>query len=199
MATDSGISLNKTQLVGPTVQDDLLSILLRFRSHQYVLTGDIKMMYRQVLLNPDDRKYQRILWRASPLEPLREFQLNTVTYGTASAPFLATRCLKQLALDNQSEPQVFNAILNDFYVDDLLTGTNTIEELVFIRDRVMNILQSAHFSLRKCMSNHPAVLSNIASDSDLQTLNFNEHENCKTLGVVWNSTRDIIQYSISDL
>lgn len=63
MKTVSGISLNNTQLVGPVVQNDLLSIILRFRQYSYVLTGDIKMMYRQKLIDPVQRKYQRIFWR----------------------------------------------------------------------------------------------------------------------------------------
>ncbi|XP_076384102.1 uncharacterized protein LOC143261869 [Megalopta genalis] len=38
-ATTSGTALNDTLLTGPKIQDDLLYILLRFRNHQYVLTG----------------------------------------------------------------------------------------------------------------------------------------------------------------
>ncbi|GFW38116.1 integrase catalytic domain-containing protein [Trichonephila clavipes] len=45
------------------------------------------------------RKLQRILWRENMDEPIKTFELSTVTYGTTSAPFLATRTLKQLALD----------------------------------------------------------------------------------------------------
>ena len=53
----TGISLNDTLHTGPKLQEDLVEILLRFRSHQYVLTGDIEKMYRQILVRPDDRKY----------------------------------------------------------------------------------------------------------------------------------------------
>ncbi|XP_025830880.1 uncharacterized protein LOC112904616 [Agrilus planipennis] len=91
--SDTGISLNDIQLVDPTVQDDLFSILLRFRKHRYVLSGDIAKMYRQVLVPPDDRRYQRILWRRTPSCPIKHYVLNTMTYGTASAPYLATRCM----------------------------------------------------------------------------------------------------------
>ncbi|CAH2108854.1 unnamed protein product [Euphydryas editha] len=42
--TTSGISLNKIQMVGPNVQDDLTSILLRFRMHKYVLSADVEKM-----------------------------------------------------------------------------------------------------------------------------------------------------------
>ncbi|GFX13010.1 integrase catalytic domain-containing protein [Trichonephila clavipes] len=50
-------------------------------------------------INPDQRKLQRILRRENRDEPIKMFELSTLTCGTTSAPFLATRTLKQLALD----------------------------------------------------------------------------------------------------
>nr|XP_022908439.1 uncharacterized protein LOC111419803 [Onthophagus taurus] len=60
-ATSSGLSLNDVQLKGPVVQSDLLDILLRFRKYQYVFSADVEKMYRQILINPKQRKYQKIL------------------------------------------------------------------------------------------------------------------------------------------
>jgi hypothetical protein len=59
-SSTTGVSLNDTLHTGPKLQEDLFDILLRFRSHQYVLTGDIEKMYRQFVVRPKDRKYQRI-------------------------------------------------------------------------------------------------------------------------------------------
>lgn len=41
----NGASLNDILAVGPTHQEDIFSILLRFRRHQYILTADIAKMY----------------------------------------------------------------------------------------------------------------------------------------------------------
>ncbi|XP_062558087.1 uncharacterized protein LOC134222963 [Armigeres subalbatus] len=46
--TDTGVSLNDVLMVGPVVQDDLRSILLRFRMHRYAVVGDAEKMYRMV-------------------------------------------------------------------------------------------------------------------------------------------------------
>ena len=97
--SSNGLSLNDTLLVGPTIQQDLYSIVLRFRTYQIAFTADIAKMYCQVRIHEVDRNLQRILWRRSANEPLRTYGLSTVTYGTASAPYLATRCLQQLAED----------------------------------------------------------------------------------------------------
>ena len=61
------------------------------------MSADVVKMYGQVWVHPDDRCLQRILWRKTPEQPVTTYELSTVTYGTASAPFLATRCLQQLS------------------------------------------------------------------------------------------------------
>ncbi|XP_072403079.1 uncharacterized protein [Diabrotica undecimpunctata] len=89
----SGLSINDIQISGPTIQDDLFLILLRFRQYAFVVSADITKMYRQVLVDPEQRALQQIFWRSSPSDTLSTYQLNTVTYGTASASFQVIRCL----------------------------------------------------------------------------------------------------------
>lgn len=60
------ISLNDALIAGPVVQQDLITILLRFRIFHYVFTADIIKMYRQILVDPAHMRYQRILWRNNP-------------------------------------------------------------------------------------------------------------------------------------
>ena len=40
------VSLNDMLMVGPTIQQDLISIVLKFRMHVYAMTADISKMYR---------------------------------------------------------------------------------------------------------------------------------------------------------
>ncbi|KAK9723447.1 hypothetical protein QE152_g19210 [Popillia japonica] len=99
MPTTSGYSLNQLQMVGPTIQPNLFNILIRFRQHPYAIAADIEKMYCQVLVEPSQRPLQRILWRSNPDDPIQVYNLNTVTYDTASASFLAIRSLMQLGID----------------------------------------------------------------------------------------------------
>ncbi|UYV82438.1 hypothetical protein LAZ67_21002170, partial [Cordylochernes scorpioides] len=127
--TSTGLSLNDLLYCGPKLQEDIFNILIKFRTYSIALTADIEKMYRQIRLNPADCCFQRILWRASPNEPIKEYQLATVTYGTTSAPYLAIKTLKTLAHDEQEQfPQASKAILTNFYVDDMLSGANSVEE-----------------------------------------------------------------------
>jgi len=57
----------------------------------------IAKMCWKVKIRQDDRNLQRILWWRYDGEPIRTYELSTVTCGTASATYLATRCLQQLA------------------------------------------------------------------------------------------------------
>ncbi|GJQ85299.1 hypothetical protein Trydic_g5197 [Trypoxylus dichotomus] len=198
--SSSGFSLNDIQLVGPTIQDDLFSILIRFRQHTYVVSADIAKMYRQVLIDPKYRCLQRILWRSDPSKPLHIYQLNTVTYGTASAPYLAVKCLKQLSIEHMDNfPRAANAIVHDFYVDDFLSGSDTIEEAQLLCNQVSQILQGGCFELRKWISNNPQILTvlNSSKVSSPQVMLFKQSEvKDKTLGIQWNWSTDNLTYSI---
>lgn len=97
----SGLSLNDVLIPGPTIQEMLVEIVLRFRLYRYVVTADIEKMFRQILVHHLDQPLQRILWRDDPDLHLKVYQLLTITYGLNNSPFLATRVLQQLATDEE--------------------------------------------------------------------------------------------------
>ncbi|XP_049300551.1 uncharacterized protein LOC125774324 [Anopheles funestus] len=197
--SSSGYSLNDKLLVGPVIQDDLFTIIVRFRSHAIALSADVEKMYRQILHEPSDGRYLRIRYRESPAQPIQTFQLLTVTYGTACAPFLATRTLKQIAHDHKAQyPRAVNSVLNDFYVDDLLTGTDDVLEAVEMRAQISEMLKSAGFSLKKWASNVPEALQNIPSE-DLAVLPTHEWQDpqfVSTLGLMWEPATDMLRVRI---
>lgn len=192
--TSSGLSVNDIQLIGPTIQDSLFNILLRFRQYKYILSGDIEKMYRQVLVRESDRNLQLILWRNEEDQPLRTFQLNTVTYGFASASFLSTRCIWQLG-EECDDPKIKQIIQKDFYCDDLLTGANSDSELRHIQHSVSEQLSKGCFNLRKYRSNLPDILP---ADSSISTDNSNLliSNATSTLGIGWDPTSDEIHFPI---
>jgi len=65
----TGKSLNNILRVGPTVQSDLLSIWLRFRTHRFVFTADVEEMYRHIWVHPEDKGAQLIVWRRNLFVP----------------------------------------------------------------------------------------------------------------------------------
>lgn len=103
-------------------------------------------MYRQILVHPADRSLQRIVWREKREEPIREYQLNIVTYGLACAPFLTIRTLHQLADDKELRfPKGADALRQDVYVDDVLTGASTLEEVWDMQRQLQGICMAGGF------------------------------------------------------
>lgn len=197
-ASTSGVSLNDRLKVGPTIQQDIFSILVRFRKHNIVLTADIEKMYRQVLVQDDYRDLQRIFWRSNNMEEIKQFQLTTVTYGTSIAPYLAVRCLHQVGLDTmEANPILAKIITEDFYVDDLLTGANTIKDAIHIKSQLQETLGKVHFNLRKWTSNSQEI-TNMENGELVEHL-ISDDGACKTLGLLWNSRQDILYFTTTVL
>ncbi|GFY07970.1 DUF1758 domain-containing protein [Trichonephila clavipes] len=158
--TTSGFSLNSILINGGIIQQYLFSIVSRFRKHEYAFSADIKKMYRQILVDPNQRDLQRIMWKTSADAPVKTYKLATVTYGTVSTfTFLATRTLKALAGEEKAEfPDAADVICNDSYMDDILSGESTLEGAKKLQTRLSKLLLRGGFELHKWVSNSPELL-----------------------------------------
>lgn len=197
--TTSKASLNNVLMVGPTIQDDLFNILVRWRQHRVVFNADAEKMYRQVLIHKEDADFQRIVWRRDKMEPIKDYCLNTVTFGVASAPFMAVRVLKQLATDEMTRYPLGAKILeNDFYVDDVLSGADDIEEAKVRMKQLNDMLLSGGFQLRKWTSNKPELLQGIQKEfqESMQSVEVDRDEAIKTLGMQWCPRSDTFIFNV---
>ncbi|XP_075150751.1 uncharacterized protein LOC142224859 [Haematobia irritans] len=80
--TSNGKSLNDILYVGPTLQLELVYLILRVNSTHTPL--------------------QRIVFRDSPQKDVQDYELQTVTFGVNCGPYLAIRTLLQLADDSEN-------------------------------------------------------------------------------------------------
>ena len=196
--SDTGHSLNRALRTGPTIQPKLFEHLLRFRAYKYVLTADIEQMYRQVSVDPRDRQFQRIVWQREG--EIETFQLNTVTFGVSAAPYLAIRTLHQLATDERARfPRASDSLTREFYVDDWITGADSLEEILARRDEMIGLLRSGGFNIRKWGSNHNHVLDDL-EQKDFSSTDPAETDSArKTLGITWQSRLDELAYSVKSI
>lgn len=196
--SSSGFSLNDKLLTGQKLQRDLPSIILRWRMHRYVFISDIEKMFRQISVHEDDIDLQRIVWRNSSNDPPLDYNLLTVTYGTASAPYLAIRVLHQLASDEATNfPNAAEVLVRDCYVDDILSGAESLETCQSLQNELINLLKSGGFTLKKWSSNHPQLLSHLPHDY-IENCNFqiSDDEALKALGVYWSPQTDLFAFKI---
>ena len=86
----SGVLLNDTLLVRPTIYPLLIDMLIRFCSHRVALTADVSKMSRAVEFVLADRDLHRFVWRKSVKYPLRDCRMTRVTFGSQLPPSLPT-------------------------------------------------------------------------------------------------------------
>ena len=74
------------------------------------------------------------------------------------------------------------------YVDDCLTGGESVEATVGLQKSLDEMMEHGEFNLTKWASNSKEVLSHIAKEdqAQLNTIDFNESEPLKALGICWN-------------
>ncbi|XP_022160980.1 uncharacterized protein LOC111027071, partial [Myzus persicae] len=197
--TETGVSLNDVLLKGPVIQDDLIYILARFRVHNFVISADIRKMYRQINVSKEHQDFQRILWRENSKSPIKIFRLNTITYGTVPASYLETACLQKLADDEyKHNTEISMAISRDFYMDDFLSGAPTKEEVIKLRDRLIEVMATAKMELGKWSSNDVSVL-NVITQTKKEQKNVHEINDSftKILGMYWNAKTDSFHFKIN--
>lgn len=199
-AKDStGISLNDRLLKGPKLQKEVPELIALFRLFPVALSSDLKMMFRQILISPSDRKNQHIFWRPSSEAPIGEFELNTVTYGLKSSPYLAQRVLRQLVNDEGSEyPLASSALINNIFMDDIVAGADSEEQALELYRELNALLSKGGFFPRKWRSSAAAVLEKIpAEDCELPlVLRDAQESGFKILGLEWHPEIDCFSYSI---
>ncbi|XP_073950909.1 uncharacterized protein [Choristoneura fumiferana] len=191
---NNGVSLNDELLIGPQLIEELRSIMLRWRKHRIAFVADIEKMYRQIRIQQNQTDYQRIVWRSDPTEPLGEYRLLTVTFGTSCAPYLAVKTLRRVAIDEGSNcPEAKRIILQDFYMDDLLSGKDNLEEAIEVQREITRILKLGGFKLQKWCSNSTDFMKELKDKENSEETNRTEiqiKEKIKTLGITWEVKED---------
>ena len=78
------------------------------------------------------------------------------------------------------------------YVDYCLTGGESVEATLGLQKSLDEMMKRGGFKLTKWVSNSKGVLSHIAKENQTQsnTINFNESEPLKALGICWNTITD---------
>ncbi|XP_062557923.1 uncharacterized protein LOC134222784 [Armigeres subalbatus] len=155
-------------------------------------------MYRMIWVDERDRDCLKILWRWNKDEEIKEYRLNTVTFGTKCASFLATRCVQQLMESYRSQyPVAVEKVEKGIYVDDILTGAETEEEARKLRKQLTEMFADGGFHLRKWASNCPPVLDGVP-DADIEVkfrIAETEGDVIKALGMHWQPCSDEFQFS----
>lgn len=195
--TSNGNSLNTCMYNGPVVQNSHIGIVLKFRFLRYVFSCDVFQLYLQVRVHESQRNLLLILYRTDPSKPIRVWKLCTVTWGTTAAEHSATRSLIQLSIDETEFPLASKAVQEDMYIDDCLSGADTLEEAIELKSQMIELLKRGKFELHKWCSNSPEILQDIPDSKREMTKDMIDGSPIKVLGITWDPTRDKFIFNVN--
>ena len=167
-AKSGGTSLNEQLLQGPENTSPLIEVILRFRVNDVAVAADIKRMFHQVKVAPEDRGALCYLWwpNGDVTKEPKVHQMLVHIFGATSSPSIAGYALRRTAKDNEDDfaPETIDAVYKDFYVDDLLKSFADVEQATHVSKQLQTLLARGGFKLTKWMSNHRQVLSEFPAE-----------------------------------
>ena len=194
-------SLNDCILQGPALQPNLVSVLIRFRSHPVALMTDIKKMFLQIELDEKDRDVHRYLWRDMKTnEEPKVYRMQRVTFGVNCSPFLAIGTVQSHAERHKEQfPDAAKEVLQNMYVDDCLTGAQNADEAIELQRSMSSMMKSGGFQLTKWASNADKVIEEIKPEERAPsvTVSFNDTKSLKALGMSWETSPDCFFFNIA--
>ncbi|XP_062699205.1 uncharacterized protein LOC134284407, partial [Aedes albopictus] len=198
-ATNFGVSLNSALITGPDQLCSLFAILLKFREHAVGVTGDIREMYHQVLINEEDQQCQRFFWKGENNEP-QVYVMNVMTFGANCSPACA-QYIKNVNAERfvSAFPEAVDIIVNKHYVDDAMFSTDTPEHATRLAREIRQIHSSGGFEIRNWVSNSPQVLRALHEDiteEKSMDLSTSPMATEKVLGMWWCTASDTFVYKI---
>lgn len=183
-------SFNETLYSGPKLQRDLNYVLISARANPVAMSFDIDRFYRSIDLNPEDADKLHIFARldtdgkVSASGNVKEVRLNHLIYGLTCSPWLSLRCLKQLALENETSYNLGSLnILQNRYIDDFFFSAPTVSDCIKIKNETIAILAQGNFTVSKFLSSHDEAIADVATSDQLLPLS--STETTPVLGAHW--------------
>ncbi|XP_062710822.1 uncharacterized protein LOC134288907 [Aedes albopictus] len=194
----NGVSFNDMLIKGPDMLTSLFTVLLRFRQRSVAVCGDIREMFHQVRIIPQDKQSQRFLYRNHPDQPPQVFVMDVATFGATCSPCSAQFVKNTNAQDFASQfPRAAEAIINAHYVDDYLDSVDTIDEAVELVKDVKFVHAQGGFDIRNFSSNSSEVLQRLGEAENVNDKSMvldKPPDTERVLGMVWKSTVDVFTF-----
>ncbi|KAL0882586.1 hypothetical protein ABMA27_001036 [Loxostege sticticalis] len=204
-ARSQGVSLNSLLLTGPDLLPSLLNIIYRFREGRIGMIADVKEMFPQVKIRPEDRDAQRFLWRDSPDLPLSTYRMSSMIFGAASSPFTALYLKNKNAEEFRDlYPEAAHAIIHDTYMDDFIGSLEGSDEAAQLARDIVEVQERADFEVRGWVSNEPDALTlipqNLRLDSGSTGVDIGHFpQSVRTLGLIWYPSTDELGFNTAAL
>lgn len=192
-----GISLNHMLLKGPDQLVSLIGVLFRFRLFEFAVCADVREMFLQIRMRPEDRQAQRFLWRTDPRKTPEVYIVDVVTFGSTCSPASAQFVKNRNATEHlEQHPRAVAGILESTYVDDYLDSFGTKDEALRVAREVSEVFRDGGFELHHWISNSTDVIASFETATDRPYIHLLESEKTeRVLGMIWNPANDELTFN----
>ncbi|XP_064486068.1 uncharacterized protein LOC135398613 [Ornithodoros turicata] len=193
-------SLNDVLHAGPSLNPDMLHVMIKFRANTIALTADVEKAFLQIALAESDRDALRYLWYATtprmgqPLPEIEALRMTRVPFGATSSPFLLAATLRHHFREmSDIFPSTCKILGESFYVDDLVTSVNTLQEARQLCEESVAIGEHCGMKLRKWATNDHQLREALRQQGDDC---LSQQLESKVLGVIWDTRTDHLRVAL---
>ena len=144
--------MNRHLCTGPDLLNNLVGVLMRFRRNPVAVSADIKAFFHQIMVADEDVAALRFLFfENEKMDKIIELESLVHIFGASSSPPVANFTLKHHAQKVREKygEEVFNMIMQQFYVDNLIDSFPSVEKAREMRLKVTAALKEGGFDLCK--------------------------------------------------
>ena len=223
-ASPSQPSLNDCLYSGPSLNEQVMDVLMRFHCHRVALVSDAGKAFLMVSVEEKDRDCLRFLWTDdvnSDQPSLEVLRFTCVVFGVTASSFLLGGTIHHhlLKYDNE-DPEFVRLTLKSLCVDDVDAGGHDVNEAFDLYVKSKLRFQEGGFSLHKWGSNSEELIriieenekcdvkSNVCSsvieeDQTFARYSIGNQESVSdertVLGLSWDNKNDEFEFSFNNL
>ena len=222
--SNKGPSLNQILHAGPSLLPLIDEIMLRFRTKQVALVGDLEKAFLMVAIEESHKDFLCFLWincleATTPEIVIKHF--SCLVFGLSPSPFLLNATLRHHVKKYEDlDSQFVEEFLSSLYVDDLSSGSDSVVDAfqLFLKSKLCT--QEAGFRMRKWASNSEELVQMIKDHQISHEASFNQNsfvqeenqsytdsvlggkhdindeEEQKVLGLLWNHKSDKLRVDL---
>ena len=137
--------------------------------HRVGIHTDVRKMYNTIRLSPSDWCYQRYVWEENldPTKLPKEKVIKTLIYGVRSSGNQAQYALRKVAaMSRNQHPDVNDVVQEDIYVDDCISGAQSIDHAHNLADNLELVINKGGFQLKGVSFSGEEPLDKLTDDGE---------------------------------
>uniref|UniRef100_A0A8D8QBA9 DUF1758 domain-containing protein n=1 Tax=Cacopsylla melanoneura TaxID=428564 RepID=A0A8D8QBA9_9HEMI len=187
----NGHSLNDMLYRGPVLLENLGSLLLRFRLNKFGVIADLEKAFLNIGLNNEDRDFTRIVWIKDINKEVTQNNIiilrhTRIPFGVNSSPFLLGAVVSTHL--SKFSGEIPTQLKRDIYVDNVITGVETEEELEKLVVTSRDLFDQASLNLRSWATS----IKNSKFFNNLDPSITSQKEVQTVLGFSWDTYNDTL-------